>query len=127
MVCFGLVCGSCFTAARNWSFVPTTKLSPPWGDLVPFCIPTTDMEQPFCSHFPMNSHFLTLSNTIRDPERRKEKAFSSLQQSYPSWLTQLVKIITGMWLGDQLQALNLLEKYVSRFRQHFPIGKARRI
>lgn len=35
--------------ARSCGFIPTTKLSPLWEDLIPFC--TTDKEQPLYSLF----------------------------------------------------------------------------
>lgn len=126
VVCLGSVWGSCLTAARNWSSLPTTKLSPARGDLIPFCVPTTDMEQPLCSRFPGESRFPTLSSTIGVPARREEEAFCSRRRSGPSRVTPREKGITGMSLGGQLRALNLLEEGVSRFREHFPIGKAGR-
>lgn len=71
--------------ARSWSFVPTTKLSAPWEDLVPFCIPTTDKEQPLCSLFLRESHFLTLGDTIRVPAKTERgKSLLFLQQSSPA-------------------------------------------
>lgn len=74
--------------ARSWSSVPTTKLSTPWEDLVPFCTPTTDKEQPLCSLFLRKSHFPTLGDTIRVPAKTERgKSLLFLQRSSPaaSW------------------------------------------
>lgn len=71
--------------ARRWSFIPTTKLSTPWEDLVPFCTPTTDKEQPLYSLFLRESHFPTLGDTIRVPAKTERgKSLLFLQQRSPA-------------------------------------------
>ena len=83
-------------SSQELEFHSHHKAEPTMGRSCPFLYPTTDVEQPLCSFFPSESSCLTLSNTIRVPARREEKAFCSLQQNGPSRVTQLEKGITGM-------------------------------
>lgn len=86
--------------ARSWNFVPTTKLSALWEDLVPFCAPITDKEQPLCSVLLRERHFLTLGGTSNVPAKTgRGKSLLFLQQSSPARGTQLEKGTTGLWLA----------------------------
>lgn len=83
--------------ARSWSFVPTTKLSAPWEDLVPFCTPTTDKEQPLCSLFSGRVTFQLWATPSGSQQRqREEKAFCSCSGAALPRVPQLEKGIAGM-------------------------------